>query len=39
MITSGEGKYKVFLEEKKIGDDLVYILGGGFSCDWVPDWP
>ena len=29
MITSGEGKYKVFLEEKKIGDDLVYILGGG----------
>jgi len=29
MITSGEGKYKVFLEEKKIGDDLIYILGGG----------
>ena len=29
MITSGEGKYKVFLEQKKIGDDLVYILGGG----------
>jgi len=29
MITSGEGKYKVFLEEKKIDDDLIYILGGG----------
>jgi hypothetical protein len=29
MITSGEGKYKVFLEEKTIDDDLVYILGGG----------
>ena len=29
MITSGEGKYKVWLEEKKIGDDILYILGGG----------
>jgi hypothetical protein len=29
MITSGEGKYKVFLEEKKIGPDLIYVLGGG----------
>ena len=29
MITSGEGKYKVFLEQKKIGGDLIYILGGG----------
>ena len=29
MITSGEGKYKVFLEEKKINNDLIYILGGG----------
>lgn len=29
MITSGEGKYRVFLEEKKIGADLIYILGGG----------
>jgi len=29
MITSGEGKYKVFLEEKTIDDDLIYILGGG----------
>ena len=29
MITSGEGKYKVFLEEKKIGTDLIYVLGGG----------
>jgi hypothetical protein len=29
MITSGEGKYKVFLEEKKLADDIIYILGGG----------
>jgi hypothetical protein len=29
MITSGEGKYKVFLKEVKNGNDLVYILGGG----------
>lgn len=29
MITSGEGKYKVWLEEKKIGEDRIYILGGG----------
>ena len=29
MITSGEGKYKVFLEKKELGDDLIYILGGG----------
>ena len=29
MITSGEGKYRVFLEEKKIDNDLIYILGGG----------
>ena len=29
MITSGEGKYKVWLQQKKIGDNLVYILGGG----------
>ncbi|UCH72321.1 MAG: hypothetical protein JSW62_01885 [Thermoplasmatales archaeon] len=29
MITSGEGKYKVWLEEKKIENDLIYILGGG----------
>jgi hypothetical protein len=29
MITSGEGKYKVFIEERIIGDDLIYILGGG----------
>jgi len=29
MITSGEGKYKVFLEEKKLTDDIIYILGGG----------
>jgi hypothetical protein len=29
MLTSGEGKYKVWLEEKKIGEDLIYVLGGG----------
>jgi hypothetical protein len=29
MITSGDGKFQVWLEEKKIGDDLLYILGGG----------
>lgn len=29
MITSGEGKYKVFLEKKLLGEDLIFILGGG----------
>ena len=29
MITSGKGKYKVWLEEKKIGNDILFILGGG----------
>ena len=29
MITSGDGKYKVWLEEKKLGDDILYVLGGG----------
>jgi len=29
MITSGEGKYRVFLEKKMLDDDIVYILGGG----------
>ena len=29
MITSGEGKYTVTLEEKKIGKDILYILSGG----------
>jgi hypothetical protein len=29
MNTSGEGKYKVFLEKKHLDDDIVYILGGG----------
>jgi len=29
MLTSGKGKYKVWLEQKNIGDDLVYFLGGG----------
>ncbi len=29
MITSGDGKYKVWLEQKNIGNDLLYVLGGG----------
>lgn len=29
MIISGEGKYKVWLEKKNIGDDIIYFLGGG----------
>lgn len=29
MITSGKGKYKVFLKKKEFGDDLIFILGGG----------
>jgi hypothetical protein len=29
MITYGEGKYKVNLIKRKIGDDLLYILSGG----------
>lgn len=29
MITSGNGKYKVWLKEEKVGDDRIYILGGG----------
>ena len=29
MITSGEGKTKVWLEKKQVGEDLVLILGGG----------
>lgn len=29
MITSGKGKYKVWLEQRKIGEDIIYILGGG----------
>jgi hypothetical protein len=29
MITSGEGKYKVWLEKKKVDDGIIYILGGG----------
>jgi gallate decarboxylase subunit D len=29
MITYGEGKYKVFLNKKELGDDLIFILGGG----------
>lgn len=29
MITAGEGKYRVFLEEREIGDDLVLFLYGG----------
>jgi len=29
MITSGEGKYKVFIEKIELGDDLIFVLGGG----------
>jgi hypothetical protein len=29
MITSGEGRYKVWLKQEKIGEDRLYILGGG----------
>jgi len=29
MITFGRGKYKVWLNHEKIGDDLVFFLGGG----------
>ena len=29
MNTSGEEKYKVWLKKLEIGDDKVYILGGG----------
>lgn len=29
MITSGKGKFRVWIEEKRIGNDLLYILGGG----------
>jgi hypothetical protein len=29
MITSGKGKYKVWLKHLDIGDDKVFILGGG----------
>lgn len=29
MITSGRGKYKVWLQRHDIGEDIVYFLGGG----------
>jgi len=29
MLTSGNGKYKVWLEKEKIGENLLFILGGG----------
>ncbi len=29
MITSGRGKYRVWLSSHQIGDDLVFFLGGG----------
>lgn len=29
MITSGRGKYKVWLQRHSIGDDIVFFLGGG----------
>ena len=29
MISLGEGKYKVWLKQKNIGNDKIYIIGGG----------
>ena len=29
MITSGEGKYKVFLNRISLEDDIIFVLGGG----------
>lgn len=29
MITYGKGKYKVWLKHERVGDDLLFILGGG----------
>ncbi|OYT57282.1 hypothetical protein B6U70_02570 [Euryarchaeota archaeon ex4484_162] len=29
MITYGRGKHKVWLEQKKLGEHILYILGGG----------
>jgi hypothetical protein len=29
MITLGEGKYRVWLKELSVGNDKIYILGGG----------
>jgi hypothetical protein len=29
MITFGKGKYKVWLKHEKLGEDIVFYLGGG----------
>lgn len=29
MITCGRGKYKVWLQQRTIGEDIVFFLGGG----------
>ena len=29
MITSGDGKYKVWLKQMELGNDRMYVLGGG----------
>ena len=29
MHTAGEGRYRVWVEQKKIGNDILLILGGG----------
>lgn len=29
MITSGDGKYRVWVEKYPVGSDLVFVLGGG----------
>jgi len=29
MLTAGKGKYKVWLKQEKIGDNILFVLGGG----------
>jgi hypothetical protein len=29
MLTSGNGKYKIWLKKQSIGQDLIFFLGGG----------
>lgn len=29
MITSGKGRYKVSIKKLELGDDLIFLLGGG----------
>jgi hypothetical protein len=34
MITSGEGRYRVWVEKHQVGSDLLFVLGGG-ECPHV----